>query len=292
MNVFSRCFATRQHVENTLETDIVAGKLDALSLASNQTHNAIFPKASEFLEEITFFSQVFYMMKYPAIEWEELKLTAFLRKSLHSCPAWFPQLLSLQDENGKHNLLSKKPHELSSLLSALERLHFRTHTRCYLNLQKAIDENRFQDPKGFMNTSPNKIYVDKKNTTDTKIALICFYLGLTCHLDNRHYGFKRVRTGSCFGHVKDTTSEPNSQQFTAGTTFVGAGAVGAGAGAPYAAGAASAGAASAGVASASAATADASAAAPADAADAPMNGQGAGAHGQFTVDPSIQFQWK
>ena len=44
-----------------------------------------------------------------------------------------------------------------------------------------------------------------------------------------------MRTGSCFGHVKDTTSEPNSQQFTAGTTFVGA--VGAGAGAPYATGA-------------------------------------------------------
>ena len=93
--------------------------------ANNRTHNAIFPKASEFLEEITLFSQVFYMMKYPAaIEWEELKLTDFLRKALHSCTAWFPQMLSLQNENGKHNLLSKKPHELSSLLSALERLHF------------------------------------------------------------------------------------------------------------------------------------------------------------------------
>ena len=191
MNVFSRCFATRQHVENTLETESVAGKLDALSLASNQTHNAIFPKASKFLEEITLFSQVFYMMKYPAaIEWEELKLTDFLRKALHSCTDWFPQMLSLQNENGKHNLLSKKPHELSSLLSALERLHFRSHTRCIHNLQKAIDENRFQDAKGFMSTSPNKIYVDKKYTTDTKIALICFHRGLTCHLDHRYCGFK------------------------------------------------------------------------------------------------------
>ncbi len=105
-------------------------------------------------------------------------------------------------------------------------MNFRKDATCEENLKRAVNENRFDDAVQFMRKK--QIYVDKRNTRGTKITLICFYLGLTCHIENNLGGFKVVRKGDCFTQKLDT-SEPKSQQymgsFTAGPTFAaGAGA--------------------------------------------------------------------
>jgi len=108
---------------------------------------------------------------YPAgTVWEELKLTAFLRKSLRGSAQLFPALLDLNGEDGKNNLGSRSNNQLHALLLALECLNFRLRATCIVNMQKAINQNRFEDAARFMRK--NHIYIDKRNTRGTKLALI------------------------------------------------------------------------------------------------------------------------
>ena len=132
--------------------------------------------------------------------------------------------------DGYKKLFDRKEHELlDALLSTLHhRLGFRKQITCQLNLENAWDHllNANQ-----ILSSRKTAYFNKRNTQETKGALICFYLGLTQNLPIELHGFKVLRKGdhtepSCFTACQQDqvpiTSELYSQMMgssTAGTSF-------------------------------------------------------------------------
>ena len=222
VNYFFVCFQSLQDVMATLHSHKVTEALATLSDKCNKARLVIEPNISKFHDEAKLFRSILRSVAHPnGANWEELKLTVILRRSIRDAHL-FPMILNLNGKVGKANLESRDDDELQALLDALQRVNFRQHEICKENLKKAIAESRFDDTNTFMVMS--HIYVDKRNNRLTKIALIRFYLGLTDHYEKSLIGFRQERRKNinCFTKVLGA-SEPNSQQFvgssTAGTTF-------------------------------------------------------------------------
>ena len=239
VNTFFRYFGTHEDTKKTLTTHRVIDRLEIFSARCNEARETICTPIEKFHEETQLFVNIIAATTYPlGAKWEVLKMELFLRKSLGD-PENFPFILRLKGQDGYNNLFERGDDELSALLLALERLNFRQNAICGQNLDRARNENRFLNARQFM--MKKQIYVDRQYTTETKRALICFYLGITIFIQSNLGGFKVVRkgpnAGSCFTQVIGTSNGTHTQAMDSSTEtyFPAAGTssgAGTGAGAP------------------------------------------------------------